>query len=135
MIYDIATDKKRGRGYMINERKMAKELLNAVWNKETKRIEELLDFGADPNWIFNGYPILLHAVYTRNVDAVLALMQAGACQQEEALGFALENGIGEVVVALATKGIVPRKKEVKPEFGAFPSRYSPLDYHPKVVRS
>ena len=39
---------------MINERKMAKELLNAVWNKETERIKELLDFGADPNWIFNG---------------------------------------------------------------------------------
>ena len=95
---------------MINERKMAKELLNAVWNKETERIKELLDFGADPNWIFNGYPILLHAVYTRNVDAVLAFLEA-------------------------PKGIVPKKKEVEPVFGSFPSRYSPLDYHPKVIRS
>ena len=69
---------------MINERKMAKELLNAVWNKETERIKELLDFGADPNWIFNGYPILLHAVYTRNVDAVLAFLEAGAYHTEEA---------------------------------------------------
>ena len=120
---------------MINERKMAKELLNAVWNKETERIKELLDFGADPNWIFNGYPILLHAVYTRNVDAVLAFLEAGAYHTEEALGFALENGIGEVVAVLAPKGIVPKKKEVEPVFGSFPSRYSPLDYHPKVIRS
>ena len=42
---------------------------------------------------------------------------------------------GEVVAALAPKGIVPKKKEVEPVFGSFPSRYSPLDYHPKVIRS
>lgn len=113
---------------------MAKELLNAVWNKETERIKELLDFGADPNWIFNGYPILLHAVYTRNVDAVLAFLEAGAYHTEEALGFALENGIGEVVAALAPKGIVPKKKKLN-RFLVLSSRYSPLDYHPKVIRS
>lgn len=120
---------------MINETKMAKELLNAVWNMNAKRVEELLDFGADPNWIFNGYPILLHAVYTRNVDAVSALIQAGALQQEEALGFALENGIGEVVALLANKGIVPKAQEIKPLFGDHPSRYSPLNYHPRVIRA
>lgn len=84
---------------------------------------------------FQWLSILLHAVYTRNVDAVLAFLEAGAYHTEEALGFALENGIGEVVAALAPKGIVPKKKEVEPVFGSFPSRYSPLDYHPKVIRS
>ena len=120
---------------MINERKMAKELLNAVWNNNTGRVEDLLAFGADPNWIFNGYPILLHAVYTRNVGAVQALIQAGALGVEEALGFALENGIGEVVVLLANRGIVPKVQKVKPIFGDHPSRYSPLGYNPKVIRA
>ncbi len=120
---------------MIDERKMAKELLNAVWNNDTDRVKELLDFGADPNWIFNGYPILLHAVYTRNAQAVLALIDAGAIDEAKALGFALENGIGEVVAVLGNKGIVPKHQEIKKEFGEYPSRYCPLNYRPKFVRA
>ena len=120
---------------MINEKKMAKELLNAVWNEDVDRLEDLLAFGADPNWRFNGFPILLHAVYTENVDAVEVLLQAGALGIEEALGFALEQGIGNVVVALANKGIVPKYYEANEVFGTHPSRYSPLGYHPKCLHS
>ena len=55
---------------MTTERKLAKELLSAVWNEDAKRVEELIRFGADPSWIFNGYPILVHAVFTRNLDVI-----------------------------------------------------------------
>ena len=79
---------------MTTERKLAKELLSAVWNEDAKRVEELIRFGADPSWIFNGYPILVHAVFTRNLDVVNTLIDAGACQVDEALGFALDRGIG-----------------------------------------
>lgn len=117
---------------MKNERKLAKELLNAVWDENLERVEDVLAFGAEPNWIFNGYPILLHAVFTRNTSVVMALIEAGAEQVEEALGFALDRGIGEMVFPLAYLGIVPKTEMVKPAFGPYPSRYSPLNYNPKV---
>ena len=91
---------------MTTERKLAKELLSAVWNEDAKRVEELIRFGADPSWIFNGYPILVHAVFTRNLDVVNTLIDAGACQVDEALGFALDRGIGEMVAPLAYRGVV-----------------------------
>lgn len=50
---------------MTKERKLAKELLSAVWDEDAHRVKELIRYGADPSWIFNGYPILLHAVFTR----------------------------------------------------------------------
>lgn len=113
---------------MINERTLAKQLLNAVWEKDVELASIVLAAGADPNWIFNGYPILLHAVFTRSSDMVMLLIEAGAQQREEALGFALDRGIGEMVLPLAHLGIVPKKEQVKEDFGLYPSRYCPIDY-------
>ena len=112
---------------MITERKLAKELLSAVWNEDAKRVEELIRFGADPSWIFNGYPILVHAVFTRNLDVVNTLIDAGACQVDEALGFALDRGIGEMVAPLAYRGVVPVLHDPKPGYGLYPSRF--IAYH------
>lgn len=114
---------------MINERKLAKELLNAVWNEDLRELERVLSYGADPNWIFNGYPILQHAIFTRNLDSVMMLIEAGAVHLEEALGFALDRGIGEMVFPLAYLGIVPRMEEIKEPYGPYPCRYSPLLEH------
>ncbi len=49
-------------------------------------------------------------------------------QVEEALGFALDRCVGEMIFPLAFLGIVPKEEEVKEEFGPYPSRYCPLDY-------
>lgn len=117
---------------MIHERKLAKELLNAVWNEDSRKLERVLREGADPNWIFNGYPILQHAIFTRNLDNVMLLIEYGAVNLEEALGFALDRGVGEMVFPLAYLGIVPKMEEVKEEFGPYPSRYSPLSYEYKL---
>lgn len=119
---------------MINERKMAKELLNAVWEDDGQQVEMVLAMGADPNWIFNGYPILMHAIYRRNWRIAKLLIDAGAENLEEALGFALDRGIGEMVSPLAYLGVVPKPEHVNADFGLYPSRYSPLRYelqHPK----
>lgn len=113
---------------MINERTLAKQLLNAVWEEDVELASIVLEAGGDPNWIFNGYPILLHAVFTKNLDMVLLLMEYGAQQGDQALGFALDRGIGEMVLPLAFLGIVPRKEQVKKDFGLYPSRYCPIDY-------
>ncbi|MEG0274476.1 hypothetical protein [Amedibacillus sp. YH-ame10] len=113
---------------MINERTLAKQLLNAVWDENVELATIVLEAGADPNWIFNGYPILLHAVFTCNKEMVMTLIEAGATQVEEALGFALDRGIGEMVFPLAFLGIVPKAEKVKKVFGPYPSRYCPLDY-------
>lgn len=113
---------------MINERKMANEMLNAVWDEDNVKLEELLEYGADPNWYFNGYPILLHAVMNRNKEGMLLLIKHGALQVEEALGFALERGIGEVIAPLAFLGIIPKECKKNKMFGPFPARYAPLDY-------
>ena len=87
----------------MSDRKLATMMLNAVWNEDVRGLRRVLRMGADPNWIFNGYPILIHAVFTRNEKIMMLLIKAGAVQVEEALGFALECG---------------------PD----PSRYCPLDY-------
>ena len=100
---------------MTTERKLAKELLSAVWNEDAKRVEELIRFGADPSWIFNGYPILVHAVFTRNLDVVNTLIDAGACQVDEA------------VAPLAYRGVVPVLHDPKPGYGLYPSRF--IAYH------
>ncbi|MEG0330357.1 MAG: hypothetical protein RSC10_06580 [Longicatena sp.] len=115
---------------MINEKVLAKQLLNAVWEEDVEMTKTVLAAGGDPNWIFNGYPILLHAVFTANKEMVMTLIDAGASQVEEALGFALDRGIGEIVFPLAFLGIVPKVEKVEKEFGLYPSRYCPLHYRP-----
>ena len=113
---------------MMSDRKLATMMLNAVWNEDVRGQRRVLRMGADPNWIFNGYPILIHAVFTRNEKIMMLLIKAGAVQVEEALGFALDRCVGEMIFPLAFLGIVPKEEEVKEEFGPYPSRYCPLDY-------
>lgn len=114
---------------MVNkERMLAKQLLNAVWDEDEAKVKRVLLEGADPNWIFNGYPILVHAVFTRNLETVMLLIRYGASQLSEALGFALDRGIGEMVLPLAFLGVVPKPVERLEYFGPYPSRYAPLDY-------
>ncbi|NBK96410.1 MAG: hypothetical protein EOM50_00045 [Erysipelotrichia bacterium] len=104
---------------------LAKELLNAVYDEDVARMEAVIKKGADPSWIFNGYPILLHAIYLANKQVVFCLIRHGAIQLEEALGFALEQGIGSMVVALAIMGVAPKAVQVKTQFGELPSRFAP----------
>lgn len=115
----------------MTEQKLARLLLDAVWEENISVAKKTLLNGANPNWNFNGHPILMHAVYTRNVDMVMLLINHGAEQTSEALGFALENGIGELVLPLALQGVVPKvykNKQENAEFGPYPARYAPLYY-------
>ena len=80
----------------MSDRKLATMMLNAVWNEDVRGLRRVLRMGADPNWIFNGYPILIHAVFTRNEKIMMLLIKAGAVQVEEALGFALDRCVGAV---------------------------------------
>ena len=113
---------------MLKETTLASRLLSAVWDENIEKAQETIWMGADPNWIFNGYPILIHAVFTRNEEMVMMLIEEGAKSQQEALGFALDRGIGELVLPLMMRGVVPKAQEVKLEFGPYPSRYAPLGY-------
>lgn len=115
---------------MINDKVLAKHLLNAVWEEDVEMVDVAISAGGDPSWIFNGYPLLFHAVFTRNWEIVQHLIDAGATQVGEALGFALDRGIGEMVMPLAFLGVIPKAAEVKKEFGPYPSRYCPLGYTP-----
>ncbi|OCN05194.1 hypothetical protein A4S06_02085 [Erysipelotrichaceae bacterium MTC7] len=103
---------------------LAKELLNGVWDVDHAAVKRALTYGADANWIFNGYPILVHAVYTRDLEMVELLISHGASQVGEALGFALESGLGEMVEPLAYQGIVPKAIKVDERFGPHPERFS-----------
>jgi len=104
---------------------LAKELVNAVWEEDIERVEHALILGADPSWIVNGYPILIHAVYLENYGIVKKLIEYGALQVSEALGFALDRGIGSMVCMLAYMGIVPKEVKVKNCFGMYPARFAP----------
>lgn len=58
----------------------------------------------------------------------MILIRAGAVHVEEALGFALDRCIGEMIYPLAYLGVVPKEEEEKKAFGPYPSRYCPIDY-------
>lgn len=110
---------------------LAKEMLNGVWEGDVMKVRCAILDGADPNWIFNGYPILIHAVYTQNLEMVEMLIDNGASQCSEALGFALEYGLGDMVFPLFEQGIVPKECPTRNEFGDYPCRFAPmsLEYH------
>ena len=50
---------------MMTDTKLATKLLNAVWNEYIKGEKKALRMGASPKVTFNGYPILIHAVFTQ----------------------------------------------------------------------
>ena len=106
------------------ERKVALSLLNAVWNEDVESVQGYLDMGADPSWIFNGYPLIMHAVCLGNEDMVNLLIDAGAKQTQEAFGFALERGIGRMIRLLMYKGILPKHFEPREGFGYYPQRFA-----------
>lgn len=105
---------------------LAKQLLNAVWLEDEEQLQMALAAGANPNWVFNGYPILQHAIFTRNQVLVKELIDAGASNLAEGLGFALDRGIGEMVEVFAYAGIVPKLVKAPKKFGYFPMRYCPM---------
>lgn len=113
---------------MMNECKMVKEMLNAIYLEEVELLDALLDLGADPNWIVNGFPLIIHAVNLRNRELVNLLVLSGAQMLEEALGFALEQGIGEVIMLFVMMNVSPKPYTYHHEFGSIPSRYTPINY-------
>lgn len=127
-MYDWITKKASD---LMNECKLAKALLNAVWESDIVYVERLLELGAEPNWVFNGYPLLLHALYLRDWDMTLLLISYGAQQLDEALGFVLDRCVGEMIAPLIRLGAHPKLIHTKEEFGLYPSRYCPITYHAK----
>ena len=41
------------------EKRLAMDLLDAVWKEDVQKVEYCLQLGASPSWVFNGYPILM----------------------------------------------------------------------------
>lgn len=105
------------------EKRLAMDLLDAVWKEDVQGVEYCLQLGASPSWVFNGYPILMHAISIGNEEIVNILIDAGAIQKQEALGFALERGIGQMIRPLVFRGIVPKYFEPKKGFGYYPQRF------------
>ncbi|MEG0823077.1 MAG: hypothetical protein RSD85_01460 [Erysipelotrichaceae bacterium] len=110
----------------MNEKLLAKEILNAVWDENIAKANRAILNGANPNWIFNGYPLLLHAVFSENLEMVMFLIENGASQIDEALGFALDRCIGNMILPLSYLGVVPKIKDPLDIFGPYPSRYAPM---------
>lgn len=106
------------------ETKLAMDLLDAVWREDVDDVLCCLELGASPSWVFNGYPILMHAISLGNQKIVDILIDAGAIQTSEAFGFALERGIGEMIRPLLFRGIVPKHFEPRQGFGYYPQRFS-----------
>ena len=110
------------------EKRLAMDLLDAVWKEDVQGVENCLELGASPSWVFNGYPILMHAISIGNEEIVNILIDAGAIQKQEALGFALERGIGQMIRPLVFRGIVPKHFEPKKGFGYYPQRFCSTHY-------
>lgn len=113
---------------MSTEHELAKRLLNGVWQEDLREVRLALEEGADPNWRFNGYPILLHATFLENVEITNLLIRYGATQLSEALGFALERGLGRMIKPFAYLGVVPTECKFNHLFGPYPSRFTSITY-------
>ncbi|MBQ0066347.1 MAG: ankyrin repeat domain-containing protein [Firmicutes bacterium] len=109
---------------MDGQKRLAIKFLNYVYQENIPMIRECIKEGASPSWIFNGFPILVHAVNLGNKKIVKLLIDEGADQLQEAFGFALEREIGEVIPMLYYRGIVPKRCLPRPGFGAFPQQYA-----------
>ncbi|MDX8418392.1 hypothetical protein [Absicoccus intestinalis] len=108
----------------MSEKQLALHLLNAVWNENENEVLFCIKHGADPSWVFNGFPILIHAICTQNQKIIEVLIDAGAKQTQEAFGFALEHGYGSVIQPLAYRGIIPKHYQPQRGFGEFPQRFA-----------
>ena len=75
------------------EKRLAMDLLDAVWKEDVQGVKYCLQMGASPSWVFNGYPILMHAISIGNEEIVNILIDAGAIQKQEALGLRLKEGL------------------------------------------
>ena len=78
-------------------KKISYGFIRCCMERRCTRVENCLELGASPSWVFNGYPILMHAISIGNEEIVNILIDAGAIQKQEALGFALERGIGQMI--------------------------------------
>lgn len=106
------------------QQQLANTILEAIWNEDVDGIHQAVKMGANPSWIVNGYPLLIHAVCTANPRVLTALLDEGAIQSAEALGFALEKGIGQVIKPLLYRGIVPKPFQPRQGFGDYPHRFA-----------
>ena len=86
------------------EKRLAMDLLDAVWKEDVQGVENCLELGASPSWVFNGYPILMHAISIGNEEIVNIL-------------------IGQMIRPLVFRGIVPKHFEPKKGFGYYPQRF------------
>lgn len=109
---------------MMKANKLAKRLLNAVYDDQIAEVEKAIQEGANPSWIFNGYPILFHAIYLEHKEIAMLLIRKGALQCEEAMGFALEMGLGDMVLPMAILGIQPKAYHPSSTFGDLPLRFA-----------
>ena len=101
---------------------LGKLLLDGVWDENISKVKYAIGHGANVNWIINGYPILLHAVFTRNKTMVSFLISKGAKQIDEALGFALDRALGDMVRVLMFEGHAPTFVEREHNYGPYPRR-------------
>ena len=87
------------------EKRLAMDLLDAVWKEDVQGVENCLELGASPSWVFNGYPILMHAISIGNEEIVNILID------------------GQMIRPLVFRGIVPKHFEPKKGFGYYPQRF------------
>lgn len=106
----------------MTERMKVKKLIDGIYENDLKKIKEALDEGANPNYYVNGYPIIIHAVYLKNLKVLKLLLENGANDKGEALGYALLNGIGEVVMTLFESGAIAKYPHILPLAKSYPCR-------------
>ncbi|MGL5978727.1 MAG: hypothetical protein ACRCZJ_07025 [Erysipelotrichaceae bacterium] len=92
----------------MNERQLAKKLLTAIYANDLWMVKQCIQAGANPNWICNGFPFLLHAVEHADVMMVSLLLDLGATQKDQALWFALRFFNLPCAWFLLQQGALPR---------------------------
>ncbi|MGL5541019.1 MAG: ankyrin repeat domain-containing protein [Erysipelotrichaceae bacterium] len=92
----------------MNERELAKKVLKAVWEEDLWLVTKLVRVGADPNWLYNGYPLIFHAIEKKNAGLVMLLVDLQSQYLDQALWFAIKKRQFKIAYFLFSKGALPR---------------------------
>lgn len=89
-------------------RKLAKELLQAVYQDDLWKAKKCLEAGADVNWLVNGFPYIFHAVENDSQAMMLLFVDYGATHVHEVMFYALKRGKFKLAITLLLEGYYPK---------------------------
>ncbi len=91
----------------MEERVLAKQAIDAIYQKDLWSCAKVMEQGVNPNWLVNGYPYLIHAIEVNDYALVELLIQYGSMYINQGLYYALKRGRFSLAYRLFKLGAIP----------------------------